>query len=189
MNLTEDALEQETLAWFAELGYSVLHGPDIAPDGNNPERDDYRQVVLAGRLRAALHKLNPGIPPQALEDAARELLLPNIPGLEQANRQVQRWLTRGVPVTYQRDGETLGENARLVDFANPANNDWLAVNQYSVQGPHHTRRPDIVVFVNGLPLVVLELKNPADEQADIWKAYNQLQTYKTQISDLFISRL
>src|SRR5690625_6875463 len=145
--LSEDHLEQESLKWLRELGWAVAHGPDVAPpDGQVPgtERDTYRQVVLKGRLREAIRRLNPDIPPGAQDDALRLVLNPNSPGLVQANRQFHRWLVEGVPVEFQRDGETRGARVRLIDFNAPRRNDWLAVNQFSVQGPQRTRRPDIV---------------------------------------------
>lgn len=190
--MTEDQLEQEALGWLAEVGYTHLYGPDIAPDGDKPERADYRQVLLPFRLREAIHRLNPSIPTAAREDAIKQVADMGIPAQLSANRQFHRWLVGGVPVSYQKDGETLGDFVKLIDWNSPSPkgrgshlNEWLAVNQFSIKGPHHTRRPDILLFVNGLPLVLLELKNPADENADIWKAYDQLQTYKEQIADLF----
>lgn len=183
--MTEDQLEQEALAWLAEVGWQPLHGPDIAPDGPTPERASYREVLLANRLRQALARLNPGIPPAALEDAAKQVQDLGIPALLSANQRFHRLLVGGVPVQYQQDGETRGDFARLIDWADAGRNEWLAVNQLAIKGPHHTRRPDIVLFVNGLPLVLLELKNPADLNASIWKAYDQIQTYKAQIPDVF----
>lgn len=183
--MTEDQLEQEALGWLGGVGYTHLYGPDIAPDGDNQARTDYRQVLLPGRLREAIDRLNPNIPASTREDAIQRITDLGIPVLLAANRQFHRWLVGGVPVTYQKDGETRGDFVQLLDWANPAKNQWLAVNQFSIRGPHHTRRPDIVLFVNGLPLVLLELKNPTDENADIWKAYDQIQTYKEQIPDLF----
>ena len=184
--IDENMAEQAALDWFEELGYERVFGPDIAPDGPDQERESYKQVVLADRLMTALVRLNPHIPASILEDAARQVIHGNAAGLMQANRQFHRWLTDGVPVEINKDGETLGDFVALIDFANPANNEWLAVNQYSIEGPKHTRRPDVVVFVNGLPLGVIELKNPSDESADIWAAFNQLQTYKEDIADLFV---
>ena len=183
--MTEDQLEQETLAWLSDVGYSHLYGPDIAPDGDAPERDDYRQVVLVERLRDAVARLNPSIPLVAREDAVHRVLNLDVPALLSANRAFHQLLVNGVPVEYQKDGETRGDFVRLIDFADIDTNEWLAVNQFSIKGTHHTRRPDIILFINGLPLVLLELKNPADENADIWKAYDQIQTYKEQISDVF----
>ncbi len=185
--MTEDQLEQECLAWLARVGWQHRHGPDIAPDGDAPERTSYREVLLLGRLRAAIAALNPAVPAAAREDALRQVQDLGTPVLLAANRQFHRLLVGGVPVQYQQDGETRGDFVRLVDWADPARNDWLAVNQFSVTGPHHTRRPDIVLFVNGLPLVVIELKNPADLNADVSKAFHQLQTYKAQIPDLFLT--
>ena len=183
--MTEDQLEQETLGWLGELGYTHLYGPDIAHDGDNPERGSYREVLLGMRLRAAVARLNPQIPPAAREDALRQVLELGLPVQLSANRLFHRLLVGGVPVQYQKDGETRGDFVRLIDWADVRANEWLAVNQFSIQGPKHTRRPDIILFVNGLPLVLLELKNPADVNADLIKAFDQLQTYKEQIPDLF----
>ena len=183
--MTEDQLEQETLGWLAEVGYTPLFGPDISPDGPDQERDDYRQVLLLERLRNAIAHLNPGVPLIAREDALQQVKDLGTPVQLAANCHFHKLLVGGVPVQYQKDGETCGDFVRLIDWVTPANNEWLAINQFSIKGPHHTRRPDIILFVNGLPLVLLELKNPADEAADIWKAYDQLQTYKEQIPDIF----
>ncbi len=183
--MTEDQLEQETLAWLADVGWQHRYGPDIAPDGAAPERSDYRQVVLVGRLRQAITALNPGVPAAARDDALKQVIDLGTPSLLAANRQFHRLLVAGVPVQYQRDGQTIGDFVRLIDWATPAANDWLAVNQCSITGAHHTRRPDIIGFVNGLPLLLIELKNPADPNADVWKAFHQVQTYKAQIADAF----
>ena len=187
--MTEDQLEQETLGWLAEVGYRPLHGPTIAPEGEHPERSSYQQVLLPGRLREAIDRLNPQIPGTAREDALRQVLDLGIPALLSANRHFHKLLVGGVPVQYQKDGETRGDLVRLIDWAEPSKNEWLAVNQFSIKGTvgpnSHTRRPDIILFVNGLPLVLLELKNPADEHADIWKAFDQIQTYKAQIPEVF----
>lgn len=183
--IDENMAEQACLGWFEELGYTRAFGPDLAPDGSHQERATYKLVVLEDRFRQSLVSLNPGIPALVLEDVARQVIHGNAASLMLANHQFHRWLTDGVPVDVQRDGLTQGDLARLIDFENPDANDWLVVNQYSVEGPKHTRRPDVVVFINGLPLAVIELKNPADENADIWHAYQQLQTYKEDIPDLF----
>ncbi len=200
--MTEDQLEQETLGWLADVGYTLLYGPDIAPGiaadkvtgeiremaigyGSSQTRSDYRQVVLVDRLRTAVNKLNPAIPVAARDDAIKQVVDLGIPVLLSANRRFHQLLVTGVPVEYQQAGETRGDFVRLVDWAEPAKNEWLAINQFSIKGSHHTRRPDIILFVNGLPLVLLELKNPADKNADIWKAFDQIQTYKAQIPDLF----
>lgn len=186
--VSEDDVEQAMLQWLAGLGWATAHGPAISPpDSKTPgtERASYREVILSGRLRDAIARLNPHIPPAARDDALRRVLAPNVPGQVNANRQVYRWLVDGVPVEFQKDGETRGDRVRLLHPTDVSANDWLAVNQFSVQGPKLTRRPDVVLFVNGLPLVVVELKNPGDEDADIWAAYNQLQAYQQDIPDLF----
>jgi type I restriction enzyme R subunit len=181
-SLTEADLEAATLAWLSELGYTVIHGPEIAPGESAAERDSYGQVVLERRLRTALSKLNPGLPAAALDEAVRLVLRRDAPSLVAQNRAFHKMLVDGVNVEVRRaDGSIRGELVRLVDFADPARNDWLAVNQFTVIEGQYNRRPDIVLFVNGLPLVVVELKNPADAEATVWAAYNQLQTYKQQI--------
>ena len=183
--MTEDQLEQETLGWLQDVGYTLLSGPEIAVDGLMPERANYVQTYLPNRVRDAVNRLNPTIPVVAREDAIKQVQDLGIPALLSANRHFHKLLVIGVPVQYQLDGETRGDFVRLVDWETPANNEWLAVNQFSIKGPRHTRRPDIILFVNGLPLVLIELKNPADENADVWKAYDQIQTYKEQIPDVF----
>nr|WP_213359276.1 type I restriction endonuclease subunit R [Brachymonas denitrificans] len=183
--MTEDQLEQEALAWLTEVGYTVRYGLDIAPDGIDPERSDFRQAILPQRLLAAIQRLNPGMPASACDDALQQVLHLGIPAQLSANRAFHKLLVGGVPVQYQRDGETVGDFVRLMDWTDPSRNEFWAVNQFSLRGPHHVRRPDIVLFINGLPLVLLELKNPADEVADIWRAWQQLQTYKEQIPDIF----
>lgn len=183
--MTEDQLEQEALSWLAETGYMLRSGPDIAHDGADPQRSGYTQVILPARLRAAMTKLNPGIPAAALEDALQQVAHLDTPVQLVANRAFHKLLVNGVPVQYQKDGETRGDLVRLVDWHNPQNNEFWAVSQFTIKGPHHTRRPDIVLFVNGLPLVLMELKNSVNENADIWKAYDQIQTYKAQVPDIF----
>ncbi|MBK3455751.1 type I restriction endonuclease subunit R [Pseudomonas sp. MF6754] len=183
--MTEDQLEKEALGWLDELGYAHVYGPTIAYDGDSPERDNYRQVVLVERLRSAIAKLNPKVPMAAREDALKQVLELGVPVQMSANRVFHRLLVSGVPVQYQKEGETRGDFVRLIDWAQVKANDWVAINQFSIQGPKHTRRPDIILFVNGLPLVLLELKNPADVNADLWQAFKQIQTYKEQIPDLF----
>ncbi|MEJ6014772.1 type I restriction endonuclease subunit R [Aeromonas caviae] len=183
--MTEDQLEQEVLGWLAEVGYRVVCGYDVAPDSDKPWRANFNQVLLLDQLRGAIARLNPSVPMVAREDALAQVVNLDTPAQLSANRAFHRLLVNGVPVQYQRDGETVGDFVRLVDFEDPTANEWLAINQFTIKGPKHTRRPDIILFVNGLPLVVLELKNPADVHADIWKAFDQLQTYKEQIPDLF----
>ena len=185
MSLNESTVEQAALQWLGELGYAIGHGPEMAPGEAVAERDSFSDVVLVGRLRDAIRRLNPAIPEDAREDALRKVLRVGMPSLTQTNRAFHKMLRDGVPVEYPRaDGSIAGDYVRLVDFDNVLSNDWLAVNQFSVVEGQHTRRPDIVVFVNGLPLGVMELKNAADEEATIWNAYAQLQTYKAEIPSL-----
>jgi type I restriction enzyme R subunit len=185
---SESVVEEAALAWLENLGYAVLCGPAIAAGEPEAERSDpnYRDVVLDRRLRQALVGLNPGLPPEALEDAYRKLTRLDAPSLIERNRAVHWMLVDGVTVEYRRaDGSIAGAQARVVDFDVPDNNDWLAVNQFTVAEGQHTRRPDVVLFVNGLALAVIELKNPADENATVWSAFQQLQTYQAQIPALF----
>jgi len=186
--LSESHVEAAAIEWLVSLGYSVLHGPDIAAGEPAAERTDpsYRDVVLEGRLCQALARLNPELPVEALEDAYRKLTRTDAPSPLERNRAVHRMLVDGVTVEYRRkDGSIAGAQAKAIDFDRPDNNDWLAVNQFTVAEGQHTRRPDVVLFVNGLPLAVIELKNPADENATIWSAWQQFQTYQTQIPSLF----
>lgn len=187
-SINEEVVEKAMLGWLSALGWKTAHGPDISPpDVMTPgtERDTYRDVTLRHRLAAAIAKLNPHIPSVARDDALRHVLNPNVPGFVNTNRQLYRWLVDGVPVEFQKDDETRGDRVRLVDFTDVAANDWLAVNQLSIQGVKKTRRPDVVLFLNGLPIVVIELKNPGNQNADIWSAWNQLQAYQEDIPDLF----
>ncbi|MFJ9534976.1 type I restriction endonuclease subunit R [Herbaspirillum sp. NPDC101396] len=183
--MTEDQLENEALGWLQEVGYRYLNGYTISPDGDASERDNYVQPFLIGRVRNAIDRLNPTIPTIAREDALKQVTDLGVPAMLSANRHFHSLVVNGVPVNYQIEGETRGDFVRLVDFSDVDANEWLAVNQYTLKGPKHTRRPDIILFVNGLPLVLLELKNPADKNAYIWKAFDQIQTYKEQIPDVF----
>jgi type I restriction enzyme R subunit len=185
---TESVVEDAALAWLGALGYAVLHGPDIAAGEVGAERSDpnYRDVALDRRLRQALVRLNPDLPNEAIEDAYRKLKRSDAPSLVERNRVLHRILVDGVTVEYRRkDGSIGGAQAWIIDFGRPDNNDWLAVNQFTVSEGQHTRRPDVVLFVNGLPLAVIELKNSADENATVWSAFQQLQTYQAQIPALF----
>jgi type I restriction enzyme R subunit len=177
------------LGWFEDLGYEAVFGPELAPDGERPERKSYKHVLLEGRLRDALHRLNPGLPVSAISDAMDVMTNAGAPGLLAGNHEFQQLLTRGVQVFWQQEGETRSDRVRLVDFADPDQNDWLVVNQFTVIGTTVTgdreRRPDVVVFLNGMPVAVFELKNAASETADVSEAYRQLQTYKEEIPDLF----
>jgi len=186
--MAESHVEEAALEWFDALGYATAYGPDISPGGSSVERDSYADVFLLGRLRDAIARLNPHIPYAAQDDAARKLTRRESPLLVIDNRRLHRLLVDGVEVEYTgNDGNIVGDRVRLIDFDDPASNDWLVVNQFTVVEADHTRRPDVVVFVNGIPLGVIELKNVADENATIWSAFNQLQTYKEQIPALFVS--
>ena len=183
--MTEDQLEQEALDWLASEGYTPLNARDLDHLDPRLERANTREVVLAVSLRAAIDRLNPAVPAAAREDAFRQVLDLGQPALLSGNRAFHRVLVTGVPVQYQKDGETRGDFVRLIDWHDANRNEWLAVQQFTIKGPRHTRRPDIILFINGLPLVLIELKNPADLNADIWKAYDQIQTYKAQVADVF----
>ncbi|HPD06263.1 MAG TPA: type I restriction endonuclease subunit R [Candidatus Bipolaricaulis sp.] len=185
--MAESTVEAAALAWLEAIGWRIAHGPDMAPGMPAAERHNYGEVVLARRLRDALARLNPDLPPEALEDALRKLTRPEGADLLQRNRAVHRLLVDGVTVEYRtRESEVRGAQARVIDFDDPENNDWLAVNQFTVVENKRERRPDIVLFVNGLPLGVMELKNPADEETTIWTGFRQFQTYQTEIPSLFI---
>src|SRR5690554_1235596 len=183
--MTEDQLEQQCLEWFAETGWEVAYGPDLAPDGSAPERADYRQVLLLADLEAALRRLNPQIPASAIEQAVA--VVRQVSGLDTvtSNRDFHRLLLEGVPVEYKQDDRQVHDQALLIDFANVRANRLRAINQFTLDGSKQLRRPDIVCFINGLPLAVLELKSPDNNNVTIWDAFNQLQTYKDEISDLF----
>jgi len=183
---TESVVEDAALAWLKGLGWAVKHGPEIAPGALAAERGDYGQVVLDRRLRNALARLNPTLAREALDDAFRKLSRPEGPTPEARNRAVHRLLVDGVTVEYRtREGAIRGAQARVVDFDDPEKNDWLAVNQFTVSENKHTRRPDVVLFINGRPLALVELKNAADENATIRSAFQQCQTYKAELPALF----
>ena len=185
-SIAESTVELATLDWLAELGWTIASGLDFTPGEPANERDSYAQVVLTARLRSALHRLNPTLPAIALDDAIRKLVRIDAPDLIARNRLAHRMLIDGIPVEFRRaDGSIGGPQVRVFDFDRAGANEWLAVNQFTVVEDKHNRRPDIVLFVNGVPLVVIELKNPIDEDATIWSAFNQLQTYKQGIPALF----
>ena len=186
MKLSESHVEDAALEWLAGLGYAVLHGPDISPDGSTPERVSYDQVLLTVRLREALRRLNPHLPTETLEEVLRKVQQTETPSRIEENRRLHRYLIEGVPVGGARDDGSIGSDAaRLIDLADVDANDWLAVNQYTVIEGQKNRRPDVVLLINGLLLAVIELKNPGDENATLDGAFNQLQTYKDQIPSLF----
>jgi type I restriction enzyme R subunit len=182
---TESTVEEATLSWFNGLGYSVLNGPDIAPGEPRTERTNFGDVALANRLKEALSRLNPKIPSEALEEALRKVLMSEHPSLVQNNHRMHRFMVDGVPVEYMSNGRTIHDQAILIDFSQSENNDWVCANQFAVVENKHSRRPDVVIFLNGLPLAVIELKNPGDENATVKDAFNQFETYKDQIPTLF----
>jgi type I restriction enzyme R subunit len=184
---SESIVEDATLTWLGGLQYSIEHGPQIVPGELSPERASLSEVVLSDRFRTALRKLNPALPAEALAEAFRKVTVPQHPSLIANNRAFHRMLVNGIAVECRRkDGSIGAEIVRLIDFDDPDANDWLAVNQFTVIEGQHNRRPDVVMFVNGLPLAVFELKNAADEDADIWAAFHQFQTYQEQIPSLFV---
>ena len=212
--ITEDQLEKLAIEWFQDTGWNYANGAELAPEGATPERVDFRTVVLKARLAAAVRRLNPKLPPAAVEEVVHVVTTPTETSLPRNNRafdsfaaaqsgyrpalravglarrpggSAHRLLMDGVKVEFTNaHGEKETDHAQLVDFQNPKNNDFLVVNQFTVTGTKKPRRPDLVAFVNGLPLGIIELKNPADTNADVWKAYQQLQTYKDEIADLLV---
>ncbi len=184
-HLTESTIEQMALDELQDLGWHTTYGPDIAPDGKRPERKNYAEVVLKDRLREALERINPEMPPVALEEAIRKVVTPESPALIENNRAFHQMLTDGIDVSWKDRGKTRHGKVWLVDIRKPENNDWLAVNQFTVIENKRERRPDIVLFVNGLPLVIMELKNPGTAGATLHSAFHQLQTYKHDIPSHF----
>lgn len=184
--IAESHVEEAAIDWLQTLGYSVKGGLELTPDHPNAERTSYADVILLDRLKAAIARLNPQLPAEACADVVRRVLQFESPSLVEENRRLHKALVEGMPVEYYgEDGVIRGEEARLLDYDDIDNNDWLAVNQFIVVENKANRRPDIVVFINGLPIAVLELKNPASESATLVGAFNQLQTYKSQISSIF----
>jgi type I restriction enzyme, R subunit len=184
--VTEDSLEQWVLEMLAEMGWLTVHGPDIAPGEPATERSDYREVILEGRLAAAVSDLNPDLPADAIADVLASVRRAESPVVESENWRAYRLLIEGVPVEFHdADGVLRSARARLVDWENPGNNELAAVNQFSIQGPKKTRRPDVLLFVNGLPMALFELKRPGKAYAKVTGAHTQTQTYRDQIPDVF----
>ncbi len=184
----EDAYELQCLDWLEGIGWTWAKGPEIAHDGMMPERSSHKDVLLVGRVEDAISRINPGTPKDVIRKVRQMLESPGETDVLKANQQIHQWMTEGMSVRIRDEsGEETTKLLRLIDFEKIENNDWLAVNQYSVQvdADAGTRRPDIVLFLNGIPISVLELKNPSDLDTDIWQAFEQLQTYKAQISRLF----
>ncbi len=182
--ISEDHIEQIIIQEFIELGYSYVNGSDISPEGTAQERE-YNEVVLKNRLHYAISKLNPNVPYEAQEEAVKKLLRTDSPNLFQNNYQVHKYLTEGVDVEYRKGDRIVGDKVWLIDYENPTNNEFLVVNQFTIIENNVNKRPDLILFLNGIPLVVIELKNAVDENATISSAFNQLQTYKQSISSLF----
>jgi len=183
--ITEDDVEHVAIDLLEEKGYSYIYGPTIAPDGENPERSSYEDVILKERFINAVDKLNPDIPKDSKEQAIKSILnLPNI-NLIENNKDFHVMLTDGIEVEYMTDSGIRGDKVWLVNFENPENNEFIVCNQFTVIENNINKRPDIVLFINGLPLVVIELKNPNDENATVKKAFTQLQNYKDAIPSLF----
>ena len=189
MRINEAELEEAAMDLLRDLGYEILYGPDIAPDGDRPERTTYEEPILIERLRYNLSAINPKLPDTAIGDAVKQLLRADSPNLLIRNRTFHRMLTDGIPVDYREDGRNKTTLVKIIDFDNPDKNEFLAINQYTViEGAGSSRynhRPDIVLFINGIPVVVIELKNPGDKNTSVKKAFNQLQTYKKHIPSLF----
>ena len=184
--MNESTIELAALHWFGEIGFATAHGPDLAPDGQAQERDSFGDVLLVGRLLDAIARLNPDVPSDGLEEAFRKVSLLDAPTTIARNRQFHQWLRDGVEVEYRReDGSIKGDRVWLIDFDDPDNNDFLAVNQFVIREGNQTRIPDIVVFVNGLPLAVFELKKIGGDDKKFEGAFFQLQTYKSEIPSLF----
>ncbi|SFQ83436.1 type I restriction enzyme, R subunit, partial [Halopseudomonas formosensis] len=184
--MTEDQLEQQCLEWFAEGGWELGHGPDLAPDGIAPERSDYRQVLLLADLEAAIRRINPHLPDSAVEQAISQVRQPSSLDTTVSNRAFHRLLLDGVPVDYKLDERIIHDHALLIDFEQLEANRFRAISQFTLQGSKQPRRPDIICFINGLPLAVLELKSHTSENVSIWDAFNQIQTYKDELPELFI---
>lgn len=184
--INEITLELNCLAWFEQTGWNVLNSSELSPDSSNPLRKDYKQVLIESDLHAAFERLNPHLPLNCFEQVLQKLNQPESLDLVTNNRAFHRMLLEGVPVTYKKQDDWVHDHAFLVDFNHVHQNRFVAVNQFTILGTKQPRRPDIICFINGIPFAVLELKSPTDENADIWDAFNQLQTYKEEISDLFV---
>lgn len=193
--ITENIIENFAIELFEKLGYEYIYAPNIAPDGETPERETYEQVLLVERLQNAVKRINKSIPPDAQAEAIKEIQRIASPELLANNEVFHRFLTEGIPVSKQVNGEERGDRVWLIDFKNPLNNDFVVANQFTVSSTSsdtaavgercRTKRPDVILFVNGIPLVVIELKNAADENATIHSAYRQIETYKSTIPTLF----
>ena len=183
--LTESKIEEFAIGLFEQLGYRYLYGPDIAPDGTNPRRVSFEEVVMVESLRHAVYRINHTLPQEVCNEAINQVLRIASPDLLSNNETFHRMLTEGVSVSVHKEGAERGELVWLVDFDNPLNNDFTVINQYTIVENNHNKRPDILLFVNGLPLVIIELKNAVDENATVQSAFRQMETYKETIPSLF----
>lgn len=183
--ITENSIEDFAIKLLEHLGYDYIYAPSIAPDGENPERNSYEDILLNNRIAEAVRRINPTVLPAAQEEAIKEILRIHSPELLANNESFHRLLTEGIKVSYQKDGQQRGDLVWLIDFNTPENNDFLVANQFTVVENGVNKRPDVILFVNGIPLVVLELKNAADENATIKSAFRQIETYKAVIPSLF----
>ena len=184
LKFDEEALELATLEILNELGYEPIKGPDISPGGEYPERESYSDVILQDRVKNALFKINRNLPQEAIDEAYRQIIAFNSPSLEENNKHFHNIMVNGIDVSFKENGEDRTKKAYIIDFENIKNNNFIAVNQFTVI-EEENKRPDIVIFVNGIPLVVVELKSASDENVGIDEAYNQIQTYKKTIPSLF----
>ena len=183
--MTESKIEEYTIHLLEGLGYNYLYGPEVAPDSSSPERSTFSEVILPERVKSAIKRLNPQLPSSAHDHAFKELQRINSPDLIANNETFHRMLTEGIKVTYVKNGHERGDLLWLIDFNHPDNNEFLVVNQFTIIENQVNKRPDVILFINGLPLVVMELKNAADENATVTSAYKQFQTYKETIPSLF----
>ena len=183
--ITESAIEKFAIELLEKQGYQYIYAPSIDPDSESPERQSFEDVLLIERLKTAVGRINPSIPADIRENAIKQILRLNSPELIANNESFHRMLTEGIKVIYQKNGQRRGDLVWLIDFKNPENNDFIVANQYTVIENNVNKRPDVILFVNGLPLVVIELKNPADENATVKSAFKQVQTYKQAIPSLF----
>ncbi len=185
MLINEEQIEKQSITWFKEIGYSYKSGKEFNVDYIHSERDNLKKTILEDRFLNCLKKINSDIPSRSIKDSINQIINPNISDLYECNRKIHSWISKGLKIKYFKNNQEFGAQLKLIDFENVHNNEWLIVNQFEVKGDKRLRRPDVVVFVNGLPLSVIEFKNPADVKADIWSAFNQLQTYKDNIPNLF----
>ncbi|MCE5346032.1 MAG: hypothetical protein LLG13_07065 [Bacteroidales bacterium] len=184
--ITENSIEEFAIELLDKLGYEYIYAPNIAPDGETPERETYEQVLLIDRLQNAVKRINKSIPADAQDEALKEIQRIASPELLANNESFHRLLTEGIPVSKRVDGDDRGDRVWLIDFKNPYNNDFVVANQFTVVENNNNKRPDVILFVNGIPLVVIELKNAADENATIHSAFKQIETYKSIIPGLFM---